>query len=152
MPCRKPRPTPSTPTWWPSPGSSGSRASSSPPTGRPSPATSTPCSAAAFSAGTDLSRALARHILWFEHRTVPPPIVRAGRVLAVTTLDPRLLHGLGLRLDAGDEAYGRRLDQRLRTYYPRLPRARAGLPTLYVALRRPTVGLAERVRAVRRSF
>ena len=89
-------------------------------------------------------RALVRHILWFEHRTVPSPIVRIGRVLAVRTLDPRLRNSLGLELDAADERFGNRLDQMMQTYYPRLPRARAGLPTLYVQLRRPTIGLAAR--------
>jgi uncharacterized protein (DUF2236 family) len=98
---------------------------------------------------SDLSRDLVRHILWFEHRSVPPPMVRVGRVLALTTLDPRLRDRLGIRLDAADERYARRLDQWLRTYYRRLPRARASLPMLYVLLRRPTVGLAARARAAR---
>jgi len=100
----------------------------------------------------DLSRTLARHILWFEHRSVPSPIVRVGRVLAVATLDPRLRRSLDLRLDTDDERFGSRLDEILRTYYPRLPRARAGLPTLYVLARRPTIGLAERRRSLRRRF
>ncbi len=91
-------------------------------------------------------RALVDHILWFEHRSVPSAIVRIGRVLAVKTLDPRLLDALGLELDGADERFGNRLDQMMRTYYPRLPRARAGFPTLYVALRRPTIGLAARWR------
>jgi uncharacterized protein (DUF2236 family) len=91
-------------------------------------------------------RALVRQILWFEHRTVPSPIVRIGRVLAVRTLDPRLVGSLGLELDAADARFGDRLDQMMRTYYPRLPRARAGLPTLYVQLRRPTIGLSARWR------
>jgi len=99
---------------------------------------------------SDLGRTLAHQILWFRHRSVPPAIVRVGRVLAVTTLDPRLRQRLDLALDADDERYGLRLDARLRTHYPRLPRARAGLPTLYVALRRPTIGLNGRVRTVRR--
>jgi uncharacterized protein (DUF2236 family) len=97
---------------------------------------------------TDASRELVRHILWFEHRSVPPPIVRIGRLLAVTTLDRRLVDALDLRLDAGDERLARRLDETLRTYYRRLPRARADLPLLYVLLRRPTVGLAGRLRSV----
>jgi uncharacterized protein (DUF2236 family) len=97
---------------------------------------------------TDTGRDLARHILWFSHRTVPSPIVRVGRVLAVITLDERLRRRLGLTLDAGDERYGRRLDERLQTVYPRLPRARAGLPMLYVRLRRPTIGLAHQARAL----
>jgi uncharacterized protein (DUF2236 family) len=93
-------------------------------------------------------RTLVRHILWFEHRSVPSPIVRIGRVLAVRTLDPRLRHALGLELDAADERFGNRLDQMMRSYYPRLPRARAGLPIFYVELRRPTVGLAARWRGI----
>ncbi len=98
----------------------------------------------------DLSRTLTRDILWFEHRSVPPPIVRVGRVLAVATLDPRLRRSLDLRLDPDDERFGNRLDEILRTYYPRLPRARAGLPGLYVLARRPTIGLAQRTRSRRR--
>jgi uncharacterized protein (DUF2236 family) len=93
------------------------------------------------------SRELVGHILWFAHRSVPSPIVRIGRVLAVTTLDQRLVDALDLRLDADDERLARRLDLTLRTYYRRLPRARAGLPMLYVLLRRPTVGLAGRLRS-----
>jgi uncharacterized protein (DUF2236 family) len=92
-----------------------------------------------------VGRDLVGHILWFEHRSVPPPVVRLGRVLAVTTLDPRLRQALDLRLDPADERFGQRLDQRLRTYYPRLPRARAGLPAAYVLLRQPTIGLAGRL-------
>jgi len=96
---------------------------------------------------TDTSRDLVRHILWFEHRSVPSPIVRVGRVLALTTLDARLLEALDLRLDPGDERFARRLDDALRASYRRLPRARAGLPMLYVRLRRPTIGLAGRARS-----
>jgi uncharacterized protein (DUF2236 family) len=96
---------------------------------------------------TDGSRRLARHILWFEHRSVPPPIVRIGRVLAMTTLDPRLLDRLGLRLEGDDVRFAARLDRVLRASYPHLPRARAGLPMLYVLLRRPTIGLAGRLRS-----
>jgi len=97
----------------------------------------------------ETSRILAGHVLWFEHRLVPSPVVRLGRVLAVTTLDPRLLRRLGLRLDADDERFAIRLDEVLSQYYPRLPRARAGLPMLYVSVRRPTVGLADRARRAR---
>jgi uncharacterized protein (DUF2236 family) len=92
----------------------------------------------------DQGRRLARDILWFGHRTVPSPIVRVGRVLAVITLDPRLRDRLQLRLDPDDERYGNRLDEILRRHYSRLPRARAGLPRLYVLLRRPTIGLSRR--------
>lgn len=91
-------------------------------------------------------RILVRQILWFEHRTVPSPIVRIGRVLAVRTLDPRLIAALELELDEADRRFGDRLDRMMGTYYPRLPRARAGLPSLYVQLRRPTIGLAAHVR------
>jgi uncharacterized protein (DUF2236 family) len=101
---------------------------------------------------TEASRALVGHILWFEHRSVPAPIVSIGRVLAVTTLDRRLVDALDLRLDAGDARLARRLDETLRTYYRHLPRARASLPMLYVLLRRPTVGLAGRLRSGRGLF
>jgi uncharacterized protein (DUF2236 family) len=96
----------------------------------------------------ELSRRLARHILWFDHRRVPSSVVRVGRVLALTTLDQRLCQRLDLGLDAEDERFGARLDRTLRSHYPRLPRARASVPTLYVALRRPTVGLAPRLRSL----
>jgi uncharacterized protein (DUF2236 family) len=96
-----------------------------------------------------VGRELTRHILWFEHRTVPSPIVRVGRVLAVVTLDQRLRQALDLRLSPADEQFGRRLDQRLRLSYRHLPRARAGVPMLYVRLRQPTVGLARRLRSGR---
>ncbi len=92
-----------------------------------------------------VGRDLVGHILWFDHRSVPPPLVRVGRVLAVTTLDPRLRQALDLRLDPADQRFGNRLDRNLRTYYRHLPRARAGLPTVYVFLRQPTVGLAGRL-------
>jgi uncharacterized protein (DUF2236 family) len=95
---------------------------------------------------TAAARTLTGHILWFEHRTVPSPIVRLGRVLAVSTLDPRLHAALDLRLDPSDERFAVRLDETLRAYYRHLPRGRAGLPMLYVRLRQPTVGLAERIR------
>ena len=93
------------------------------------------------------ARDLVDTVLWFEHRTVPGPVVRAGRVLAVTTLDPRLRRRLALRLDGADERLAARLDGALRHYYRRLPRARPVLPALAVAQRRPTVGLRRRLRA-----
>ncbi len=93
-------------------------------------------------------RALARQILWFEHPSVPPPMVRVGRVLAVTTLDPRLRGRLDLELGPDDARFAARVDEFLGTYYRRLPRARAGLPMLYVLLRRPTVGLSKRARSL----
>jgi uncharacterized protein (DUF2236 family) len=96
-----------------------------------------------------VGRELTRHILWFEHRTVPPPIVRLGRVLAVVTLDERLRQALDIELSPADERFGRRLDQWLRLSYRHLPRARAGVPMLYVRLRQPTVGLARRLRSGR---
>jgi uncharacterized protein (DUF2236 family) len=96
------------------------------------------------------SRELARDILWFAHRSVPSPIVRVGRALAVITLDPRLRHALDVRLEPTDERFATRLDRVLQTYYPRLPRARPAVPMLYVRARRPTVGLSRRVRGRRR--
>jgi uncharacterized protein (DUF2236 family) len=96
---------------------------------------------------TEESRSLARQVLWFEHRLVLSPLVRLERVLALATLDDRVSHHLGLEPSAADLELGRRLDAGLRTYYPRLPRPPRILPALYVQLRRPSVGLAGRIRS-----
>jgi uncharacterized protein (DUF2236 family) len=89
----------------------------------------------------DASRSVARQILWYSHWSVPPSVVRLERVLAVMTIDPRLRDRIGLRLGAADEQFGARVDDWLRRYYRRLPRARGGAPALYLLLRRPTIGL-----------
>ncbi len=93
------------------------------------------------------SRSLARQVLWFEHRVVPSPLVRVERVLALATLDARLVDRLGIRPERADVDLGRRLDAWLTSYYGRLPRPPRILPALYVLLRRPSVGLAARARA-----
>jgi uncharacterized protein (DUF2236 family) len=94
----------------------------------------------------EVSRELARHILWYRHWTVPPPVVRLERVLALATLDPRLLERLELRPGPRDVRLGRRLDSWLAAGYRRIPRPGARLPRLYVLLRGPTVGAARRFR------
>ena len=86
-----------------------------------------------------LSRQLARQILWYRHWTVPPPVVRLERVLALATLDPRLVARLELRPDRGDVRLGRRIDSWLAAGYRRLPRPGVPLPRLYVHIRE-TVG------------
>jgi uncharacterized protein (DUF2236 family) len=97
---------------------------------------------------TEESRSLARRVLWFEHRVVLSPVVRLERVLALTTLDDRVAHRLGLEPSAADRDLGRRLDGWLRSYYRRFPRPPRILPALYVQMRRPSIGLSGRVRAV----
>ena len=68
--------------------------------------------------------------------------MRVERVLALTTLDPRLVDRLGIRPDPADVDLGRRLDTWLRLHYGRLPRSPRILPSLYVLMRGPSVGLA----------
>jgi uncharacterized protein (DUF2236 family) len=97
---------------------------------------------------TEESRSVARQVLWFDHRIVPSPLVRVERVLALATLDPRIVDRLGIRPDRGDAELGRRLDAWLRAYYRLVPRLPRVTPSLYVRLRRPSVGLAGRARAV----
>jgi uncharacterized protein (DUF2236 family) len=97
---------------------------------------------------TDESRSVARQVLSFDHRIVPSPLVRIERVLALATLDPRVLDRLEIRPDPGDAELGRRLDGWLRAYYGRLPRPPRVTPSLYVLLRRPSIGVAGRARAV----
>lgn len=88
---------------------------------------------------------MARQVLWFRHWSVPPAAVRVERVLALRTLDPRLVDRLGLTPGRADAALGRRLETVLGALCRRLPRAPVGAHGCYVALRRPTVGLARRL-------
>jgi uncharacterized protein (DUF2236 family) len=97
---------------------------------------------------SDDSRSLARRILWFRRWNVPSPVVRLERVLALATLDPRLLARLDIEADAADRMLGFRLDDLLRAYYRRLPRSPRVVPAVYVALRSPTVGLLAHLRAL----
>jgi uncharacterized protein (DUF2236 family) len=92
------------------------------------------------------SWSLARQVLWFEHRVVLSPVVRLERVLALTTLDARVMTRLGLEASRADLDLGRRLDGWLSGYYRRLPRPPRLMPGLYVTVRRPSIGLAARVR------
>jgi len=96
---------------------------------------------------TEEARALARQVLWFEHRVVVSPLVRLERVLALATLDDRVSHRLGLEPSPADLELGRRLDAWLGRYYRWFPRPPRILPALYVQMRRPSVGLAGRVRS-----
>jgi uncharacterized protein (DUF2236 family) len=94
------------------------------------------------------SRSLARQVLWYSHRTVPSPLVRVERALALATLDVRILDRLGIGVDDTDRVLGRRLDGWLTSYYRRFPRPPAVLPALYILMRRPSIGMAGRFRAV----
>ena len=103
-------------------------------------------------AGTGLgtseqSRVLARQVLWFEHRVVPSPLVRLERVLALATLDTGLIERLELEAGPADVALGQRVDTWLRAHYRHVPRSPRVLPSLYVALRRPSIGLGRRFRS-----
>ena len=93
-------------------------------------------------------RSMARQVLWFHHRIVPAPLVRVERVLALATLDPRIIDRLDVHPDSADEALGHTLDSWLRTYYRRLPRPPRIGPGLYVLMRRPSIGLVRRARDV----
>ena len=46
---------------------------------------------------SEVSRRVARQVLWFRHWSVPAPVVRLERALALVTVDPRLLDALDLR-------------------------------------------------------
>jgi uncharacterized protein (DUF2236 family) len=83
------------------------------------------------------SRQLARHILWFRHRNVPPPVVRVERALALATLDERLSRRLGLDAAVQERAHGERLDGWLRAHYSRFPQPPSSWPALYLLLRQP---------------
>ena len=101
----------------------------------------------AYGSGDD-SRALARQVLWFRHRTVPSPVVRIERVLALATLDRRVLDRLAIEPDAADTALGHRLDGWLSSYYRRLPRTPPAVPAFYVKVRQPGMALMRRLRTV----
>ena len=96
------------------------------------------------------SRALARDVLWFRHWSVPAPVVRYHRAVALATLDRRVLERLEISPSRADEEAARRID-RVLAHYRRLPRAPRVVPSLYVRLRAPTVGLAARARGWRAS-
>jgi hypothetical protein len=78
---------------------------------------------------------------------MPPPLVRTLRILAILTLDSRLRERLGLDgSDPADRRLAGRLDAGLQRYYRRLPAWRRRVPSLYLAVRRPTIGLGRRLR------
>ncbi len=97
---------------------------------------------------TPETRSAARQVLWFDHRVVPSPLVRVERVLALATLDPRVVDRLEIRPDRGDAELGRRLDTWLGTYYRRFPRPPRIGPSLYILMRRPSIGLVGRARGL----
>lgn len=94
---------------------------------------------------TPTSQATVGELLWQRHPLMPPPWVRTLRVLAVLTLDSRLRDRLGLGRDPADRRLAERLDALLCRYYRRLPAWRRRLPYVYLAARRPTIGLGERL-------
>lgn len=100
---------------------------------------------------TPATHDMARQVLWFRHPLVPPPVVRVERALALATLDGRILERLELDLSSADARLGRRIDDLLKTHYHRFPRWRAAPAPVYVTLRRPTIGLAQRLRELVRA-
>lgn len=99
---------------------------------------------------TPATRDMARQVLWFRHPLVPPPVVQLERALALATLDRRVLARLELDVTSADARLGRRVDDVLTAHYRRLPRWRASPAPVYVALRRPTIGLVRRMRTLGR--
>ncbi|MHB8438345.1 MAG: oxygenase MpaB family protein [Acidimicrobiales bacterium] len=88
---------------------------------------------------TPTSSAMMRQVLWFRHWNAPPQFVRPLRVLAIGTLDDRLVERFDLALSRGDRWLFNTLDRSLRTLTPLrpVPLLRA-LPTIYLAARRLT--------------
>lgn len=91
---------------------------------------------------TPTSEAIAREVLWYRHWNVPAPLTRPLRVLSIGTLDPRIRERFGLELSAADQRLFDRLDALLvRTYRSRPAWLVQRMPELYIALRRPPIGL-----------
>ena len=101
-----------------------------------------------FLAQGDECRALVHRVLWFRHRSVPSPLVRVQRALALATLDRRIIDRLDIEADKADVDLGRRLDGWLSSHYRRFPRPPMILPALYILMRRPSIGVAQRLRSV----
>ena len=87
-------------------------------------------------------------MLWFDHRSVPSPLVRVERALALATLDSRIVDRLDINADKAELDFGRRLDGWLGAYYRRFPRPPQILPALYILMRRPSIGVADRLRSL----
>jgi len=97
-------------------------------------------------ASTEECRRVATEVLWYRHWSVSPQLVRVQRALVFATLDPAFTSRLGLRPSDSDLRLGMLLDDRLSRWYPHLPGFRRRIPELYLALRRPTIGLGERLK------
>lgn len=95
-------------------------------------------------ASTPTSHAMVHDVLW--HPMVPGPLTRAPRVLAIGLLDPRLVKRLDLELSPADQRLFDRLDGRLSRWYHRLPALRTKGIDAYLFLRRPTIGLKDRLK------
>ena len=96
---------------------------------------------------TPTSRGMVHDVLWVPNGRVPDVAVRPLRVLTIGTLDPRIRERFELSLSPRDQRLFDRLDGLLRRYYRYRPAwLLRRLPELYVALRRPTVGLLARRR------
>lgn len=95
---------------------------------------------------TDASRAMARDVLYFSKWNVPAFGVRPLRVLSTHVLDKRLRERLALDLSPSDERFAERLDRLVVAHYTKLPEIRLALPYGYLFLRKPSIGLAAKLR------
>ncbi len=99
--------------------------------------------------GTSAASAeMAHDVLFFKHWNVPAAVVRPMRVLAILTLDHRLRDRLGLELNGHDQRLADHLDRLLTSHYDKLPAIRTRVPSTYIFFRRPTIGLAKRLRSL----
>ena len=88
---------------------------------------------------TATSARVVREVLWFRRWFLAPPAMSALRLLAIGTLDRRLVERLGLDLTEVEQRRFQRLDDTLRRRYGRLPASRVDLPYGYLGLRRHLV-------------
>jgi uncharacterized protein (DUF2236 family) len=91
---------------------------------------------------TPTSKGMVADVLWVPNRRVPDVLVRPLRVLTIGTLDPRLSDRFDLSLSPRDQRLFDRLDRLLRRFYRYRPAwLLRRLPEIYVAVRKPTIGL-----------
>lgn len=91
---------------------------------------------------TPTSKGMVDDVLWVPNGRVPDFAVRPLRVLSIGTLDPRIRERFELSLSPRDQRLFDRLDRFLRRWYRYRPAwLLRRLPEIYVALRKPTIGL-----------
>jgi uncharacterized protein (DUF2236 family) len=101
---------------------------------------------------TPTSADMVKRVLWFRHRHLPGWAVRPARVLAIATLDPRLVAHFGLELSAADRVLFDIVDGQLRRWYRYRPAPLVQLmPALYVAARAPWLAAESSIKARRKT-